>query len=64
MAFSLVGDARAQWHEGNTALEDGNKFVRNIEDRLWKFDAPHTAPSRAFVEKLPKEIGAAQVECA
>ena len=69
MAFSLVDDARTQCHEGNAevahaVLEDANKVVRNIEDRLWKFDAPHSAPSGAFVEKLRKEIGAAQVECA
>ena len=44
MGFSSVDDARAENHEGNAefaqaALEDADKVVMDIEDRLSKLDA-------------------------
>jgi hypothetical protein len=45
-------------------LEDANKVLMDIEDRLSKLDAPHSAPFGPLVEALRKEIRAAQVECA
>ena len=69
MAFSLVDDAREEYHEGNVefaqaALDDANKVVRDIEDRLAKLDAGQRAPFGPLLEELRKSIGAAQEECA
>jgi hypothetical protein len=69
MAFSLVDDAREEFHDGNVdfaraALEDANKVVLDIEERLAKLDAGHSAPFGPLVEELRRAIGAAEAECA
>jgi len=65
MAFSLVDDAGAEYAAcAHAALEDANKVLMDIEDRLSKLDAPHSAPLGPLVEELRKKIRAAQVECA
>lgn len=69
MAFSLVDDAREEFREGNrefahAALEDANKVVRDIEDRLAKLDAGQSAPFGPLVEELRRAIRAAEAECA
>lgn len=69
MAFSLVDDAREEFHDGNTdfahsALDDANKVVRDIEERLGKLEAAQSAPFGPLVEELRRTIHAAQRECA
>ena len=69
MAFSLVDDAREEYQERNAefahaALDDANKVLMDIEDRLSKLDARRSAPFGPLVEELRKTIRAAQAECA
>ena len=69
MAFSLVDDAREEFHEGNAefahaALDHAHKVVRDIEQRLAKLDPEHRAPFGPLLDELRKAIQAAQAECA
>jgi hypothetical protein len=67
MAFSLVDDAREEFHQGNVAhaaLDDANRVVEDIEERLAKLGAERSAPFRPMVDELRKAIGEAQAECA
>ena len=67
MAFSLVDDAREEFHEGNVefahgALEGANKVVRDIEDRLAKLDARDAVPFGPLVDELRRTIRTAEAE--
>jgi hypothetical protein len=69
MAFGLVDDAREEFHDGNVefaraALDDAQKVLTDIEDRLGKIDAEHRAPFGPLVDELRKAVRAAQSECA
>jgi len=69
MAFSLVVDAREEFHQGNiefahAALDDANRVVRDIEGRLAKLGAERSAPFGPLVGELRKAIREAQAECA
>ena len=61
MAFSLLDDAHAKYHESNAefahaALEDANKVVMDIEDRLLKLYAPHSARFRALARSFGRRF--------
>jgi hypothetical protein len=63
MAFSLPDDAHAEYHESNAefahaALEDANRVVMDIEDRLSKLDAPHSARFRALARSFGRRFAA------
>jgi len=69
MAFSLVDDARAAYHQGNVAfacaaLEDASKVMIDIEQRLATLDARRRGPFGPLLEELRKSLHAAQIECA
>ena len=69
MAFGLVDDAREQFHAGNlefarAALDDAERALSDITERLGKIDAAHGAPFGPLVDELRKAIRAAQSECA
>jgi hypothetical protein len=67
MTFSLVDDAREEFHQGNVefahaALDDVNRVVKDIEGRPAKLGAERSAPFRPLVDELRKAIREAQPE--
>jgi hypothetical protein len=69
IAFGLVDDALEEFREGNTtyaraALDNAEKVVTDLEERLAKIDAAHSAPFGPLVDELRKSIRAAEAECA
>ena len=69
MAFGLVDDAREQFQAGNVefaraALDDAERVLSDIKERLGKIDAANSAPFGSLVDELRKAIRAAQSECA
>jgi len=69
MAFGLVDDAREEFHAGNAefaraALDDAERVLSDIKERLGKIDVEHRAPFGPLVDELRKAIRAAQAECA
>ena len=68
MVFGLVDDAREEFHQGNpefarSALDDAQRVLSDIEDRLRKIDEEHAAPFGPLVDELRKSIHAAEAEC-
>jgi hypothetical protein len=69
IAFGLVDDALEEFHNGNAeyaraALDNAEKVVTDIEERLAKVDAAHSAPFGPLVDELRKSVRAAEAECA
>ena len=69
IAFSLVDDAREEFHEGNlefaqAALANASNVLTDIQDRLDQLDARQAAPFGPLVDELRKTIRAAEIECA
>jgi hypothetical protein len=67
--FSLVDDAREEFPPGNVefahaALDDANRVVEDIEERLAKLGAERSALFRPVVDELRKAIREAQAQCA
>ena len=61
VVFSLVDDPRAEYHEAMQSspepqLEDANKVLTDIEDRLSKLDAPHSARFRALARSFGRRF--------
>ena len=46
------------------ALDDAERVLSDIKERLGKIDAAHSAPFGPLVDELRKAIRAAQAECA
>jgi hypothetical protein len=68
IAFSLVDDAREEFHEGNrafahSALAEAEKVLTDIGARLHDLDPASAAPFGPLVDELRKSILAAQAEC-
>ncbi|HVP53679.1 MAG TPA: hypothetical protein VMU45_01705 [Candidatus Eisenbacteria bacterium] len=69
MAFGLVDDAREEFQDGNaelarSALDDAERVLSDIAQRLARIGAGHRAPFRPLLDELRKAIRAAQQECA
>ena len=69
IGFGLVDSALGELRAGNLvfarrALQDAEKVLIDIEQRLLELDAEHSRPFGPLVDELRKAVHAAESECA
>ncbi len=69
IGFGLVDSALGELHAGNLtfarrALEDAEKVLIDIEERLRQLDAERSRPFGPLVDELRKAVHAAESKCA
>jgi len=69
IGFSLVDSALGELHAGNVpfaqrALQDAEKVLIDVEERLQGLDAEQSLPFGPLVDELRKAVHAAESKCA
>ena len=68
IGFALVDSALGELHAGNPrfarrALQDAEKVLIDIEQRLQELDDEHSRPFGPLVDELRKAVHAAESKC-